>query len=296
MVELTESHFRELCADAAVRRIIDEADRSGRRAAIGFWAVLLLGFAMIAAATIIAINLDHLILAVLIGSIGVLAVYCIAMIPLVVAGRAIKLPVFEILAARHGMDYAPLVGAPPVYAEAGPILFGDELATESFVDFFHGKFLDACDFTTCQSYILGENETRFNGRLFTLARHRGGGGHVIATPDNPHCVDPATALALDGDPAFARAFRVHATIAEEGRALLGPEARRTLLELRRRGKVWLYAGPGEILVAVQGRKGFTPGLGFRFRRGEDRIRAMFDDLADSLATLRSLKASLDGGL
>jgi hypothetical protein len=47
---------------------------------------------------------------------------------------------------------------------------------------------------------------------------------------------------------------------------------------------------------MDGRKGFTPGLGFRFRRGEARVRAMFDDLADSLATLSRLKASLDGDL
>ena len=105
-------------------------------------------------------------------------------------------------------------------------------------------------------------------------------------------MDSATALIPD-DPDFRCAFRVHASDAVEGRALLGAEARRTLLELRRRGIVRLHAGPGEILVAVEGRKGFTPGLGFRFRRAEDRIRAMFDDLADLLTLLRTLRAALD---
>ena len=248
---------------------------------------------MVGALTAFAITAGWVVTGVIGGSVGVLLVYILAMLPLVAAGRAIKLPVFELLAARHGLDFAPLVQAPPVYAQASRALFGDELATESFVDFFQGKFLDACDFATCQAYVLGESDTRFNGRLFSFGRRHGGRGHVIVTPDRPSWVDAGTAVALDGDPAFARAFRIHATIPEEARALLGPEARRTLLDLRRRGKVRLYAGPGEILVAIDGRKGFTPGLGFRFRSGEARIRAMFDDLADSLRLLRALKFALD---
>ena len=128
-------------------------------------------------------------------------------------------------------------------------LFGDELATESYTDFFHGKTLDGGDFATCQAYLLGERGSRFNGRLFVFDR-------VSRSPGAP--------AATEG----------------ELSALCG-------------GRVRLYAGPCEFLVAIEGRKGFTPGLGFRFRRGEERVRAMFDDLAASLALLRLLKTRLD---
>jgi hypothetical protein len=293
LIELTERHFQELCADPAVRRIIDDANRSGGRAALGFWGLLLAGLVAVGAGTWWAIAAGWLVTGVIFGSCGVLIVYILAAVPLAMAGRSIKLPVFGILAARHGLDYAPLVHVLPVSREAMGALFGDEPATESFTDYFYGKTLDAGDFSTCQAYRLGERGSRFNGRLFAFAREHGGSGHILVTPESPSGVDAATELAID-DPAFRCAFQVHASVAEEGRALLGPEARRTLLELRRRGKVRLYAGPGEFLVAAEGRRGFTPGLGFRFRRAEDRIRWMFDDLADSLATLRTLKASLDG--
>ncbi len=54
-----------------------------------------------------------------------------------------------------------------------------------------------------------------------------------------------------------------------------------------------YVGPGDALVAIPGRNRFEPGSMFRSRSGEQRVRFMFDDLCASLATLRSLKASLD---
>lgn len=292
MIELAENDFHALCADPAVRRIIDDANRNGRRAALGFWGILILGLLFVAAVTWYAIASGWQITGVIFGSCGVLIVYILAAIPLAMSGRAIKLPIYELLAARHGMDYAPLVAVLPVSAEAKTALFGAEPGTESYTDFFHGKFLDACDFATCQAYHLDEKNRRFNGRLFILGR-RHGGGRVIVTPDCPSWIDPATAVPFDDDPAFARAFRVHAGDAAEGRALLGPDARRALLALRKRGKIRLHAGPGEFFIAIEGRKGFTPGLGFRFRSGEERVRAMFDDLADSLALLSRLKTALD---
>ena len=61
MIELTDRDFRELCADPAVRRIIDDANRSGRRAALGFWGLLLVGLLMVGAGTFWAIHAGWLI-------------------------------------------------------------------------------------------------------------------------------------------------------------------------------------------------------------------------------------------
>ncbi len=292
MTELTDRHFHDFCADPAVRRILDDANRNGRRAAFAFWGLLIAGLLFVGGVTWYAIASGWQVTGVIFGSFGMLVVYIIAAVPLAMSGRAIKLPAYGILAARHGLDYAPLVHALPVSAEAKTALFGEEPGTGSYTDFFHGKFLDGSDLATCQAYLLGENGSRFNGRLFILGRLHGG-GRVVVAPDCPAWVNPATSLVFGDDPAFCRAFRVHASDAGEARALLGPEARRALLELSRRGKVRLYAGPGEIFVAIEGRKGFTPGLGFRFHRAEQRLRWMFDDLADSLAVLSSLKGALD---
>jgi hypothetical protein len=294
MTELTDRAFHELCADPAVRRIIDDANRNGGRAAFAFWGILGLGLLFVGAVTWYAIASGWQVTGVIFGSFGVLIVYILAAVPLAMTGRAIKLPVFKILAARQGLDYSPLVQIFPVSAEARAALLGEDPGTESYTDFFSGKFLDASEFATCQAYLLGEKGSRFNGRLFAVGRLQSSVERVIVTPDCPRWVDPATAVRFEEDQAFERAFKVHASDTAAAGALLSPETRHMLVDLRRRGKLRLYAGPGEIFVAIEGRKGFTPGLGFRFRRAEDRLRWMFDDLADSLAMLNRLKAALDG--
>src|SRR6218665_3570778 len=101
MPELTDRDYQDLCADERVRAIIGEANRSGRRAAVGFWGILLAGLVMVGAITAWAIAAGWVVTGVIFGSAGMLAVYILAAIPLAMAGRAIKLPVYEILAARH---------------------------------------------------------------------------------------------------------------------------------------------------------------------------------------------------
>jgi len=301
LIELADHHFQDLCADPEVRRILAEANRNGGRTSLGFWAILVLGLLLVAAATIIAFALDRPVLAVIVGGVGMLAVYVIAAIPLAMAGRAIKLPVFQRLAARHGLAYAPLTGLVPLHAEASPHLFDVWLTTESFTDLFQGKDERDHRFATWQTYLArgsgGDIKPVFNGRVFAFERRTWGKGRILIVPAGRYFgstrgtadMRPVTL----GDAEFERWFQVHATVEAEARALLGPEARRMLLALRKGGKLRIYAGLGDILVALDGRKGFTPGLGFFFRRGEARVRAMFDDLADSLHLLRTLKAGLD---
>ena len=250
MPELTDRDFPDLCADDGVRRLIDDANRHGAAAARNFWLILILGLAIIGASTFIAIDMGYLITGVLVGSIGTIAVYCIAIVPLVHGGRRLKLDVLDILARQNNMTYAALTLAPPVYPEARAVLFGETLTTESFTDLFEGRDAEGRRFATCQAYLLFENGGSFNGRFFSFDR------------------------AAAGDQATGHEARIPP-------------------DLGRPEKIRLYTGPNAILVAIEGRKGFTPGLGFRFRRGEERVRSMFDDLADSLAILSRLKASLD---
>lgn len=258
MIELTDRDFQALCGDERIRRIVDAADRSGRRAALAFWSIWIGGLILSGGAAAWLIGQGWQVTGVLVGSVGMVAAYVFAALPLAMAGRAIKLPVYEILAARHGLAYAPLVEEPLFFAGARPALFGAEPGVESFTDYFQGKLLDAADFMTCQAYLLPERGGRFNGRFFAFGR-----SHVAG--------------------------------AEERCAPSEAEVRRLLAGLGHRGKVRLHAGPDAVFVALEGRKGFTPGLGFHFRHGEERVRAMFDDLADSLALLSRLKAAFDRG-
>jgi len=75
--------------------------------------------------------------------------------------------------------------------------------------------------------------------------------------------------------------------------LLGADARRKFLEWRLGGRVLAYVGPEDILVAIPGKNRFEPGSMFRARSGEERVRQMFDEVCASLATLKSLRESLD---
>ena len=77
----------------------------------------------------------------------------------------------------------------------------------------------------------------------------------------------------------------------EARQLLFDTAfRQRLLGLREKGKVFVYLGPTDALVAATGADRFEPGSMFRSRPGDERVRTMVGDVCDALATLRAFKA------
>jgi hypothetical protein len=92
--------------------------------------------------------------------------------------------------------------------------------------------------------------------------------------------------------AFDSAFEVYASDPAEARLLLFDSSLRALLlELGETDKVYLYAGPGEALVAVAGFDRFEA-RAFKGTVGEAMVRRMFDDAQAALALLRDLKAKL----
>lgn len=99
---------------------------------------------------------------------------------------------------------------------------------------------------------------------------------------------------VSGDDEFERNFEVYATDPAEAAQLLSDGALRSrLLDLRLAGKVFVYAGPQEALVAAGGQDRFEPGDMTDSLIGEERVRLMFDDVCESLALLRELKARLE---
>ena len=98
---------------------------------------------------------------------------------------------------------------------------------------------------------------------------------------------------IEGDEAFEKKFEVYSTHPLEARELLFDTVfRAKLLELRKTGRVFVYAGPEEALVAATGKDRFEPGNMLRSRPGEERVKGMFEDVRASLELLRSLKAKL----
>ena len=74
--------------------------------------------------------------------------------------------------------------------------------------------------------------------------------------------------------------------------VIGTDLRRLLLELRQSGRVFGYVGPEDAFVAATGKNRFEAGPMFRSVSGEQRVRAMFDDVCAGLAVLRRLRAAL----
>jgi hypothetical protein len=98
---------------------------------------------------------------------------------------------------------------------------------------------------------------------------------------------------IEGDEAFEKKFEVYSTHPMEARELLFDTAFRTrLVGLRENGRVFVYVGPEEALVAAKGKDRFEPGSMLRSKPGEERVKLMFDDVCASLDLLRALKAKL----
>jgi len=74
--------------------------------------------------------------------------------------------------------------------------------------------------------------------------------------------------------------------------VVGGSLRRALLDLRQSGRVFGYVGPQDVLIAAWGRNRFEPGSMFRSIPGEQRVRAMLEDVCAGLAMLEQLKATI----
>src|SRR5947209_10290242 len=95
------------------------------------------------------------------------------------------------------------------------------------------------------------------------------------------------------DAGFKNEFETYAASEMDApRLLFGSDLRRCLLDMRQKGRVFVYVGPTDALVATSGDDKFEPGSMLRARPGEDRVRAMVSDVCEALATLGALKAKL----
>jgi hypothetical protein len=304
MIELTESHYRDLCHAGRVQAELSTLADRRRSALLMFWLFLIVGLGLAALSFWIAWTNDQLILGTILASVVAIVGMGTATVPIARVGRNLKLPVLETLAGQVGLTYVPSGFAPPVYEEAKGSLFGARLDHQYCSDLFQGTDAEGCRFAIYEAYITRNSgrmmRNAFTGQIYAFQRRRRSGGPIVVMPDwgVASFLSPAAGIErvkFDSDPEFERLFEVHAGHPHEALAFLGAEARRKFLEWRKSGRIMAWIGPEDILVGIVGKDRFEAGSMFRGRSGEERVRRMFDDLCASLATLRDLKASLDGG-
>lgn len=302
MIEFTDDHFRELCRAGPVAIEISTIEDKRKAAVRHFWIYLLGGIAL-------AIAIGWSLIAaewIAIGFILSLAVLILAIVlavrPMSRASAALKHPVLETLAQKGGMEYLATGFDPPVYPDARKALFGNWLSGQTFTDLFHGTDAEGRRFAVYEGTLQrksGKNTvTIFSGQMYAFQRRSRSGGEIVVVPDRGifnffKPVGGMERVRFEGDPDFEKKFEVYAVHPHEALGLIGSDVRHTLLGLREAGRVFVYVGPEDALVAATGKNKFEPGSMFRATGGEERVRSMFDDVCASLAVLRGLKAGLD---
>ena len=303
MIQLTNNDFQSLCSAGTVRERIGALEGERRAAVRKFWLRGSIGLALAAAALVSLLNAGWEVVAILVFVTFLVGTFIGAAGPLMAAKEGLKHPVLDEVAKKAGMEYFPSDFAPPVFGSGRALLFGGSgFSSQIFTDLFNGTDEDGRGFAVyeaCLQRRAGKNtHTVFSGQMYAVQRRPGAQGQTAIVPDKKifNFWKPASDMErvrIEGDEAFEKKFEVYSTHPMEARELLFDTAfRARLLELRKAGRVFVYAGPEEALVAATGKDRFEPGSMLRSRPGEERVRLMFDDVCASLALLRALKAKL----
>jgi hypothetical protein len=300
-MSFTATDFAALCAHGPVSEQIGTIEERRRKALSRFWMVI--GGGLTAAAVLawlIGTGINPVAGVMTFVGLGII-LFIVGMLPLGKAGTAIKHPTLHALAAQGGMSYTPDGFEPPAFEQARKPLFGSWLSSATFTDLFYGTGPDGKRFAFYEATLTqghGKHRTTvFTGQVYAFERSRSQAAEYVAVPDKGlfNFFKPAGGfqrVRIEGDEAFEKKFEVYGVDEPSARmAFAGSiEARRLLLELRERGKVFLFVGPDDVLAAVAGRDRYEPGSMFSSKTGEERVRLMFDDVCGALETVKRLKS------
>ncbi|HEX9965178.1 MAG TPA: DUF3137 domain-containing protein [Allosphingosinicella sp.] len=303
MIQLTNTDFETLCAAGTVRDRIGALEGERSAAVRKFWLRGSIGLVLSGAALATLLGAGWQLIAFLVFAVFLVGTFIAAAAPLMAAKEGLKHPVLEEVARKAGLEYIPSEFTPPALPSACALLFGGGgFCSETYTDLFNGTDEEGRGFAVYEATLqrrAGKNTySVFSGQMYAIQRRPGAKGETAIVPDRSilNFWKPASDMErvrIDGDEAFESKFEVYATDPMEARELLFDSAfRGRLLELREKGRVFVYAGPEEALVAASGDDRFEPGSMLRFRPGEERVRLMFDDVCASLELLRDLKAKL----
>ncbi|MBV8685222.1 MAG: DUF3137 domain-containing protein [Alphaproteobacteria bacterium] len=303
MIELTADCFDEVCGAPTVRAQLGSLDTSRAAAMRKFRLYVGAGLILGPLSVWLLLGYGFEAWAWVIGAAALLVPVFMAFGAVHAVGEALKVPVLETIAARAGLEYMEGDFSPPVYPLARKALFGSWLSSERFTDLFHGADAEGrghAVYEACLQRRSGKHtQTVFSGQVYALQRRPGARGTVVIVPDRKifNFFKPAKDLERvkfdDVEPDFERWFEVYASDPLEARQLLAdPAFRRRLLDYRKAGATYAWFGPDDALLALAGKDRFEPGSMLRRRPGEDRVKAMLDDVCAALAVLREFKAKL----
>lgn len=302
MIEYNEDHYREVCRAGPVAMEISTLEDRRKEAVRKFW-LYLAGGIVIAGAIIWSMSSSDLIgVAFFLSFVVLIGGIVFAMIAMSKVGNALKLPALEALAGKGGLTYMADGFDPPVYPDARKALFGNWLSSQTFSDLFHGADEEGRRYALYEGNLVRgsgkHRHTVFSGQMYAWQRRARSGGEVVIVPDRGifNFFKPVSGMErvrFEGDLEFEKKFEVYAFEPQQAQMILNGEARRILLELRQAGRVFGYVGPEDAFVAATGKDKFEPGSMFRSTSGEQRVRAMFDDVCASLAMLKRLRAALN---
>jgi hypothetical protein len=303
MIQLTDADFQTLCAAGTVRERIGALEGERKAAVRKFWLRGGIGLALSAAALVTLLNAGWEAMAFIVFVVFLIGTFIAAAGPLMAAKEGLKHPVLEEVAKKAGLEYFPSDFTPPVFGSARALLFGGGgFSSQTYTDLFNGVDEEGRGFAVYEASLqrrAGKNTySVFCGQMYAIQRRPGAQGETVIVPDKKifNFWKPSSDMErvrIEGDEAFEKAFEVYSTHPMEARELLLDSVFRSrLMELRKSGRLCVYAGPEEALVAVNGKDRFEPGSMLRSRPGEERVKLMFDDVCGSLELLRELKAKL----
>jgi hypothetical protein len=303
MIQLTNTDFQALCAAGTVSERIGALEGERRAAVRKFWVRGSIGLTLAVVALASLLYAGWEVVAILVSLTFLVGAIAAAAGPLIAAKEGLKHPVLEEVAKKAGMEYIPSEFTPPVFGAGRALLFGGSgFSSQTFTDLFNGTDEEGRGFAVYEARLQrrsGKNtHTVFSGQMYAVQRRPGAQGHTVIVPDRKifNFWKPARDMErvrIEGDEAFEKKFEVYSTHPMEARGLLFDSSfRARLLDLRKTGRVLIYLGPEEALVAANGKDRFEPGSMLRARPGEERVKLMFDDVCASLGLLRELKAKL----
>jgi hypothetical protein len=298
MIELTASHFDEVCRGGPVQAQLGTVEVERSDAIRKFWLYLIGGTLLAIAMGLSLIWANWPTLGLLAGIAMFVGAIIVSLIPMNRVKKAIKLPVLEAIAKKGSMEYLAEGFDPPVYPNARGALFGSALSEQTFSDMFWGTDAEGHRFAFYEASLArGSGKSRqqvFSGQVYAFQRRTSAQAVTVIVPDRGlfNFFKPSGGMErvrIDGDPEFEKKFEVYSTEPMRAAQVLDAGLRRQLLELRQSGRVFGYVGPADALVAVTGKNRFEPGSMFRSRTGQERARMMFDDVCASMQLLKRLK-------
>jgi len=301
MIAYSDALCRDICGAGPVALQISNLEDRRWSGMVRFWATLGVG-----------ISLAAILIYALAGSRAIGTGIVLAIVILIFAGLfgyvqlskvadALKVPALQAIAGKAGLTYRENGFDPPVFAEARAPLFGNWLSSQVFTDLFSGTDEAGKTFSLYEAVLVrGSGKSRhtvFSGQVYAWQRRVRSGGEIVIVPDRGifnffKPVGGMERVRFEADPEFESRFEVYAFEPQQAVMTIGADLRRALLDLRQAGRVFGYIGPESVLIAGWGRNRFEPGSMFRTIPGDQRVRAMLEDVCAGLATLERLKASI----